>query len=146
MYRSRMRRGKTTTTLGGRERLYPNGDMAVIPARDSGGGTALHVAAERGDQEMMKFLIGKGAEISAVDRLGRTLLHYSSQLGYGKATKLLVDREVLISTVNRAGRTARNLGEAKRIERAIKALDNKPSTGVYKDRLITLDRNFTKAN
>lgn len=141
-----MRRGKTTTTLGGRERLYPNGDIAVTPARDSGGGTALHVAAERGDQEMMILLIGEGAEMSAVDRLGRTPLHCSSQLGYGEATKLLVDGGALISTVNGAGRTARDLGEEKRMERAIKALDGEPSTGVYEDRLITLDRNFTKAN
>ncbi|KAL2047093.1 hypothetical protein N7G274_001112 [Stereocaulon virgatum] len=35
---------------------WPLDKGAVIPARDSGGGTALHVAAEICDQEMMKLL------------------------------------------------------------------------------------------
>lgn len=88
---------------------WPLDKGAVIPARDSGGGTALHVAAERGDQEMMKLLIVKGAETSAVDRLGRTPLHCSAQLRYGEATKFLADGGALISTFDGAGRFSQSL-------------------------------------
>lgn len=83
---------------------WPLDKGAVIPARDSGGGTALHVAAERGDQEMMKLLIVKGAETSAVDRLGRTPLHCSAQLRYGEGDEAL-SRWRSINIYVRWGRT-----------------------------------------
>lgn len=49
-----------------------------MSAQDHGGRTALHMAAERGIQKMIKLLIGKGAEASPVDRFGRTPLHLSA--------------------------------------------------------------------
>jgi len=64
---------------------------AVTSVQDHGGNTALHLAAERGNQKMVNLLIGQGAEISPVDRLGRTPLHISAQRIYGEATKLFVD-------------------------------------------------------
>ena len=92
--------------------------------------TALHLAAERGIQKMIKLLIDHGAGVSPVDRLGRTALHLSAQLGYGKATKLLVDGGALVSAVDSGGRTARDLAQERGMERAIQALNGEPSTGL----------------
>ena len=45
---------------------------ADINAREYNGRTALHNAAFRGDNEMILYLVEKGADIMAVDRLGET--------------------------------------------------------------------------
>jgi ankyrin repeat protein len=46
---------------------------ADVNAHDHEGHTALHNAASRGDNEMILFLISKGADISAVTREGQTV-------------------------------------------------------------------------
>ena len=43
-----------------------------VNARDFGGYTALHFAAGRGDNEMIKYLVSKGADVKAVARNGQT--------------------------------------------------------------------------
>ena len=45
---------------------------ADVNARDYGGYTALHHAAARGDNEMITYLIAKGADVKAVARNGQT--------------------------------------------------------------------------
>lgn len=45
---------------------------ADVNARDYSGYTALHHAASRGDNEMIKFLVSKGADVTAVSRSGQT--------------------------------------------------------------------------
>ena len=45
---------------------------ADVNARDHEGNTALHHAASRGDLEMIKYLVSKGADVKAVSREGRT--------------------------------------------------------------------------
>jgi uncharacterized protein len=45
---------------------------ADVNARDHEGNTALHHAAARGDNEMILYLVSKGANVKAVDREGRT--------------------------------------------------------------------------
>jgi uncharacterized protein len=45
---------------------------ADINARDYNGYTALHHAASRGDNEMIKYLVSKGADVKAVSRRGQT--------------------------------------------------------------------------
>jgi ankyrin repeat protein len=45
---------------------------ADVNAADHDGSTALHHAASRGDDEMIKYLVSKGADVKAVDREGRT--------------------------------------------------------------------------
>ena len=45
---------------------------ADVNARDFNGYTALHNAAARGDNEMIKYLVSKGADVKAVARSGQT--------------------------------------------------------------------------
>jgi ankyrin repeat protein len=45
---------------------------ADVNAADHQGNTALHHAAARGDNEMILYLVSKGANVKAVDREGRT--------------------------------------------------------------------------
>ena len=45
---------------------------ADVNARDANGYTPLHHAASRGDNEMIEYLLEKGADISAVSRSGQT--------------------------------------------------------------------------
>jgi uncharacterized protein len=43
-----------------------------VNARDADGNTALHNAASRGDNEMIEYLVSKGADVKAVNRSGQT--------------------------------------------------------------------------
>jgi ankyrin repeat protein len=45
---------------------------ADVNARDADGNTALHNAAARGDNEMIEYLVSKGADVTAVNRSGQT--------------------------------------------------------------------------
>jgi uncharacterized protein len=45
---------------------------ADVNARDHEGNTALHNAAARGDNEMIEYLVSKGADVKAVNRAGQT--------------------------------------------------------------------------
>jgi ankyrin repeat protein len=64
-------------------RFAPTGMMAAVKyliedlhvdvnARDHEGNTALHNAAARGDVEMIKYLVSKGADVKVVNREGKT--------------------------------------------------------------------------
>ena len=64
-------------------RYAPNGMLAAVSylveelhadvnARDHEGNTALHHAAARGDVEMIKYLVSKGADVKVVNREGKT--------------------------------------------------------------------------
>jgi hypothetical protein len=45
---------------------------ADVNARDANGYTPLHNAAARGDNEMINYLVSKGADVKAVSRRGQT--------------------------------------------------------------------------
>ncbi len=45
---------------------------ADVNARDHEGNTPLHCAAARGDNEMIEYLVSKGADVTAVNRAGET--------------------------------------------------------------------------
>src|SRR5262245_7486589 len=45
---------------------------ADVNARDADGNTALHNAASRGDNDMIEYLVSKGADVKAVNRSGQT--------------------------------------------------------------------------
>ncbi len=45
---------------------------ADVNARDNNGHTPLHFAAARGDNELINYLVSKGADVKAVSRSGQT--------------------------------------------------------------------------
>jgi len=45
---------------------------ADVNAQDAEGNTALHNAASRGDNEMIQYLVSKGADVKIVNRMGQT--------------------------------------------------------------------------
>jgi ankyrin repeat protein len=52
---------------------YLVGDLhADVNARDAEGNTPLHNAAARGDNEMIRYLVSKGADVTVVNRAGQT--------------------------------------------------------------------------
>jgi ankyrin repeat protein len=64
-------------------RFAPTGMLAAVKflvedlrtdvnVRDHEGNTALHNAASRGDNEMIEYLVSKGADVKAVNRAGQT--------------------------------------------------------------------------
>ena len=68
---------------GNAHRFAPTGMMAAVKylveelgadvnAVDADGTTAMHHAASRGDNEMIVYLVGKGADVTVIDRRGRS--------------------------------------------------------------------------
>ncbi|MCC6987547.1 MAG: ankyrin repeat domain-containing protein [Acidobacteria bacterium] len=52
---------------------YPIEERGTSPnARDADGHTAQHHAASRGDDEMIKYLVSKGADVTMLNRGGQT--------------------------------------------------------------------------
>ncbi len=74
---------------GNTHRLAPTGMMAAVKylveelhldvnARDADGNTLIHQAASRGDNEMILYLLSKGADPHAVNRLGLTTADWAN--------------------------------------------------------------------
>lgn len=55
------------------------------------GSTALHIAAERGHEGLLRYLIEIGADIDARDQPGNTALHVAVRRGYRTIASLLLD-------------------------------------------------------
>jgi ankyrin repeat protein len=75
--------GYGTSRVAQQHRHVPDGWMRAaryfleelgvdVNQRDAEGFTALHHAAARGDNEMIKYLVGRGADVMAVNRAGQT--------------------------------------------------------------------------
>ena len=75
--------GYGTSRVAQQHRHVPDGWMPAakyfleelhvdVNVRDADGFTALHHAAARGDNEMINYLVSKGADVTAVARSGQT--------------------------------------------------------------------------
>ncbi|XAR61262.1 hypothetical protein NMG60_11034909 [Bertholletia excelsa] len=74
---------------------------------DSGGQTALHVAAIRGHTEVIQFLVSIGADADIVDCNGWTPLHCAAAEGHGEAVEILLKSSTFAKdAVTREGKTA----------------------------------------
>ncbi len=61
----------------------------VVNARNEHGATALHYAVARGDVDMARWLVERGADMSAEDRAGRTPLDMANGRGHRAMEKFL---------------------------------------------------------
>ena len=56
--------------------------------------TALHLATDKSNYDVMELLLEKGAKVNALDNLGQTALHRAAQQGNVQACKLLMTYNV----------------------------------------------------
>jgi ankyrin repeat protein len=79
-------------------------EVETAPAED--GKTALHIAAQDDETEVVKLLLDKGANINQQDNNGKTALHIAAQYGETKVVELLLDRNANIDQQDNNGKTA----------------------------------------
>lgn len=70
---------------------------------------ALHTAAERGNEEVVRLLLNKGVDASAEDSNGLTALHISAREGHNLIVRLLLERGASVESVDRWQRTPLSL-------------------------------------
>lgn len=61
-----------------------------LNAVDDDGLGLIHWAADRGNTEILQFLLNSGVDINLVDPDGQTALHYASSCGHLECVKLLI--------------------------------------------------------
>ncbi|KAL6817541.1 ankyrin repeat-containing domain protein [Trichoderma camerunense] len=69
------------------------------------GATALHIAVKTGNNEMVRFLIGRGADLSKQDSRGNMAIHVAARLGHVGLLKLLIDHSAKTDEINFLGQT-----------------------------------------
>ena len=71
--------------------------------------TSLHTAAYKGHVEMIKWLLGHGAEVNAVKSGGITPLHWATEYGHIWATEVLLKNGAYVNAQEYRGLTALHL-------------------------------------
>ncbi|KAJ2920089.1 hypothetical protein MD484_g360, partial [Candolleomyces efflorescens] len=70
------------------------------------GKTALHIAAIRGNEELVRMLCDLEADVNLADNIGNTPLHYASSWGHVTIVQLLIERGCQYTVKNNEGFTA----------------------------------------
>ncbi|RMZ74098.1 hypothetical protein GMOD_00004939 [Pyrenophora seminiperda CCB06] len=76
-----------------------------VDIRDDFGKTALHLAALRGNEAVVRLLVEKGADVKAKDKNGMTALHGAASEGNEAMVRLLVDRGADVNAKSNDGET-----------------------------------------
>jgi ankyrin repeat protein len=92
-------RGKTEDVI----RMLQSGRQPDVP--DDKGETALHYAAQLGDQRMTQALLYYKAAVDPRDQFGNTPMHWAAQDGNTTVIEMLVDAKAAIDPQNRQGVT-----------------------------------------
>ncbi|KAI3612356.1 hypothetical protein WG66_012220 [Moniliophthora roreri] len=87
-------------------RLYFDHYPKTIHWANIHGKTALHVAALKGNEELVRMLCDLGADLNLTDNQGNTPLHYASAWGHIPVVQLLIERGCQYSARNDEGFTA----------------------------------------
>ncbi|KAJ9644083.1 hypothetical protein H2199_003951 [Coniosporium tulheliwenetii] len=77
-----------------------------VNKKDSRGRTALHWAASRGNEVMVRLLLEEGADLHAKDEDGRTALHEAARSGKEAVVRLLLEEGADLHAKDKDGRTA----------------------------------------
>ncbi|KAF4602092.1 hypothetical protein EYR40_005294 [Pleurotus pulmonarius] len=81
---------------------YPN----ILDWSNVSGRTALHIAALKGHEEMVRMFCDLGADFDLSDNSGNTPLHYASSWGHIPVVQLLIERGCQYAARNNEGFTA----------------------------------------
>ncbi|KAF8812564.1 ankyrin [Phlegmacium glaucopus] len=87
-------------------RLYYDRYSWVLDWSNTQGKTALHIAALKGNEELVRMLCDLGADFDLSDNKGNTPLHYASSWGHIPAVQLLIERGCQYAARNNQGFTA----------------------------------------
>lgn len=111
-------RGQTDELI----RLLQGGRPPNLP--DDKGETALHYAAQLGDQRMVEALLYYKASIDPRDQFGDTPLHWAAQRGNVAILQMLIDAKAAVDPQNRQGITplmmAAQAGQAQAVRLLLK--------------------------
>lgn len=78
----------------------------IVAAKESKDATALMIAAEQGNKEMVESLLAKGEDINAKDSKGTTALMIAAEQGNKEIVELLLAKGADISAKDGKGKTA----------------------------------------
>ncbi|OCH92907.1 ankyrin [Obba rivulosa] len=84
-------------------RLYYDRYPEILDWANREGKTALHVAALKGNEELVRMLCDLGADFDLPDNDGNTPLHYASAWGHMTVVQLLIERGCQYSARNNEG-------------------------------------------
>ncbi|KAI0081692.1 ankyrin [Panus rudis PR-1116 ss-1] len=84
-------------------RLYLDRYPDILDWANVQGKTALHVAALKGNEELVRMLCDFGADFDLADNEGNTPLHYASAWGHIPIVQLLIERGCLYNVRNNDG-------------------------------------------
>ncbi|KAF8897660.1 ankyrin repeat-containing domain protein [Infundibulicybe gibba] len=87
-------------------RLYFDRYPSVLDWSNINGKTALHMAALKGNEELVRMLCDLGADQDLADDMGNTPLHYASSWGHIPVVQLLIERGCQYTARNNEGFTA----------------------------------------
>lgn len=94
----------------------------LIDWPNTGGKTALHVAAQAGNAPFINFLCDLGADLDQTDLQGNTPLHYAAAWGYLDTIKVLLERGCTFSSRNFEGFTASEFAYSDRVQNALQTM------------------------
>ncbi|KAI9001098.1 hypothetical protein BD414DRAFT_473582 [Trametes punicea] len=86
-------------------RMYIDRYPDILDWANAEGKTALHVAALKGNEELVRMLCDLGADFDLADNEGNTPLHYASAWGHITVVQLLIERGCQYSARNNQGFT-----------------------------------------
>lgn len=84
-------------------RMYYDRYPFILDWSDSSGRTALHVAALKGNEELVRMLCDLGADFDLSDNQGNTPLHHASAWGHIPIVQLLIERGCQFTAKNNHG-------------------------------------------
>lgn len=85
--------------------LFRESGPGLTAAKTEDGMTPLHYAAWKGKEDMTRWLLEKGADVTCKNDRGRTALSYGAQGGYTATVQLLAEVYVDIDEADATGRT-----------------------------------------
>uniref|UniRef100_A0A8C8RFV4 Uncharacterized protein n=1 Tax=Pelusios castaneus TaxID=367368 RepID=A0A8C8RFV4_9SAUR len=106
--------------------------------RDKRGRTCLHLAAANGHVEMVRGLLGQGAEINVTDKQGWGPLHFAAKSGFLACVRLLVETGATPTLESKEGRTPIQYAAAENHQEVVSFLlkKNTPTLKLIEDRKV----------